>query len=1509
MKKRFLGIFSLIALLTGFSFAENTQYPFCQTPTNWLMSCGEKQICNNPNGVCRCKVFASPANEATEHLIDHNTTCLANTQHMQNMKVSSFAVSGSTITFELEIQNTNSEKIFELQLPNNNPRIRITNVKIDKWSCNGALVALQQGLFNPRCNIDTNAKAKIKITGELSNDSHLFDVINTNFYLKEYNQTIESKNIKIFPTSNFGVSQKVLNPTPNFEDEEANYIVTITNNSSKATTTSTIINVETELDKNLVKVSPIIEEREKTKADNKVISSNISAPNVGESKTITINTKLKQTPLANTNITTISRIKSWTEIFGEDNIATTTFTTKRILDLEVESVEKTSDEPEKSWDEIWFLIKYKNKWNETLKDIKIDAEIDWINMPIKQSLEDLEMGKSDSIYITWVIDKNHEPWTKFCISGELTASNETEGTDNNKISRLCYSYVKSADLAIKAELKNPTNTINSGSILEYQITISNLWEKTATGIVLKLFPSNNQKQYESGKLPISINWGENYETTYKTILMSYPARWTKITLSGEITLVGIDWNLDNNKFLLEKELPALADVFVKIDSKSFTGFKIGDQIIYTISYGNIGYGSALNPEISLELPDFVRTEKIERNLWKSMPAGQTWEIQIIGSLTENLSVNTSFDTTARIKTDSAQTSTENDISTITTTVVEYNNISFDMAVRNASWPIWDISTNHIRAASWHDIIFTINYRNDWNVAANNVSISMPNHWPLTVLPFDSVSTIWIWQAGTIEIPWEIIAGNFDSINPTAALLYNNQRETFSVTIEEPYECGDGLITKDEPCDTALDIDYWRWLRCVNQWWVCVLTTEFISNTACVEAGGVEVCDTHDLYLKEAICENIVVSKPYSDQSQINVVCNYNYAFIGTPYRIICGNDNILTGFVGLDSFGNINNSLQRICSYPNAEIANASVIRCQIWSEITNNHTQANCERRVPSCEVEPETKVVILDNGRWEVLVQCSTNNNQEASLRINCGNGTRSSSEIGRITEYICRYTEWDLPLNKNWDLFNISCEIDWKVACENDVIVDMWILWVCGDGIKQWYEQCDLGRNGEIITRYLDTTNRILAPASAIGKRCNNCAIEDHSAAQCLSVFNENISIEKWEYLPFWWKLDTNSFSSSKDCSYNSDKGKIIKNSLRCEFELQRPDGSTEIIYDKECSFANPYPWNNYPIFSYFKSYMSENTRVRAVDTDEFSNFINAFGEYKLRLRSVTYDYCDDDWKVNNSQTDNICETNMTITQPYMVQKSAFGVTPKAANINLDNFRDINGDHIIGRTDLRDIMILDDNDYKSFDVSFMVKSFIEQTEKLAVKVSQTPRWLSQIATAKKIPNKDIYILEGQWKNIEVKKNAQVSKPFTIIVKNANLIIKDNMDVNWMFIVKDGTIKFETDNCNSKQVVKWIFIADKFDSKKHKNDDLNKERCNQWGLQIKWVLIGWWITDLTKNTRSTLSKRFNVSWSENSIKVQRRNEIFRWAAVEIEYSPELWQQLPPGADEFTQMLDIYKK
>jgi hypothetical protein len=54
-------------------------------------------------------------------------------------------------------------------------------------------------------------------------------------------------------------------------------------------------------------------------------------------------------------------------------------------------------------------------------------------------------------------------------------------------------------------------------------------------------------------------------------------------------------------------------------------------------------------------------------------------------LTENLAVGTQFITKAGIYVDSAQVTTGNDISVLTSTVIEYNNISFEMSVQNASW--------------------------------------------------------------------------------------------------------------------------------------------------------------------------------------------------------------------------------------------------------------------------------------------------------------------------------------------------------------------------------------------------------------------------------------------------------------------------------------------------------------------------------------------------------------------------------------------------------------------------------------------------------------------------------------------------------------------------------------------------------------------------------------------------------------------------------------------------------
>lgn len=92
--------------------------------------------------------------------------------------------------------------------------------------------------------------------------------------------------------------------------------------------------------------------------------------------------------------------------------------------------------------------------------------------------------------------------------------------------------------------------------------------------------------------------------------------------------------------------------------------------------------------------------------------------------------------------------------------------------------------------------------------------------------------------------------------------------------------------------------------------------------------------------------------------------------------------------------------------------------------------------------------------------------------------------------------------------------------------------------------------------------------------------------------------------------------------------------------------------------------------------------------------------------------------------------------------------------------------------------------------------------------------------------------------------------------------------------------------------------------------NNDTNKQRCNYGGLYVKGILIGDDIQNIVESKRSQLNHWFTVDGtSDAAIKAERRNEIFNGASVLIEYSPSLWSALPPGASEFTKVLDVYKQ
>ena len=92
-------------------------------------------------------------------------------------------------------------------------------------------------------------------------------------------------------------------------------------------------------------------------------------------------------------------------------------------------------------------------------------------------------------------------------------------------------------------------------------------------------------------------------------------------------------------------------------------------------------------------------------------------------------------------------------------------------------------------------------------------------------------------------------------------------------------------------------------------------------------------------------------------------------------------------------------------------------------------------------------------------------------------------------------------------------------------------------------------------------------------------------------------------------------------------------------------------------------------------------------------------------------------------------------------------------------------------------------------------------------------------------------------------------MSKPYTIIVRNGDLILKDDIRGNGMYIVPDGKIYFVSTKCQSNQTVKGIFVAQSFDTYYTDinndrdpiiNNDLNKSWCEKGALKVQGVLIG---------------------------------------------------------------------
>lgn len=273
------------------------------------------------------------------------------------------------------------------------------------------------------------------------------------------------------------------------------------------------------------------------------------------------------------------------------------------------------------------------------------------------SLPNLDMRDSATLVITGRIPTDYPIGTKFCLNGSLTSTNETASTTNNILPNLCYTFVDHADVVAAGRLTTATDTLNKGDLLNYVLTLTNSGGRIATGINFSTILSSALTAVsDSSWSNITLQPGESRDFALQVRLNNLPLNGIDIGITGTATFGGIESYKANNTFAVNSHLLGLSDVFVRHTMSPFSGFRQGDTVTYTITYGNSGARSSENTQLNISLPSVLQTAQTSWNLG-SLAAGQSGTIVITATLNSFLYAGTNFTSQAIIATTTPQTTT------------------------------------------------------------------------------------------------------------------------------------------------------------------------------------------------------------------------------------------------------------------------------------------------------------------------------------------------------------------------------------------------------------------------------------------------------------------------------------------------------------------------------------------------------------------------------------------------------------------------------------------------------------------------------------------------------------------------------------------------------------------------------------------------------------------------------------------------------------------------------------
>ena len=1051
-----------------------------------------------------------------------------------------------------------------------------------------------------------------------------------------------------------------------------------------------------------------------------------------------------------------------------------------------------------------------------------------------------------------------------------------------------------ADILIEKNMTSPSPKV-SGDRVSFDIVIKNIWSKLAENVkVVDVWPDNiltfanywtlNWNQI----VPYIYNWNANqYEFTVWNVNpgeeMVLTVEWTMRTSFAFGTQFAnaafvIVWNEQystwNDNAMATWVVSWYPNLYISAQKLSQDPAMNGDPMNFSITYWN-NWQDVLNTgKIVVYLPSIMNQNNVSVSLqwwvheWNMYSRDINWlavgaqnTIMISWEMMTSSPIWTQYSLNGRIYAIWQEELTWADNDTMLTWVIR-GFFLWDMSatISNLTRPTMNVSDTQIKAISWDNAKIDIVIVNSWN---------MVQTWVLRVL---NGNAVWYFNDHVELIPWKatvftvekvIWPKNYQSMTPEIKFTYwDNQTITKTVSITEPLQCGDGFITQNEACDTASNEWILPWQHCADD---CMsIITDNITNTACIEYSSQrwnwKVCDDAIIYLWDQ-----------------------NYA-----------------------------------------------------------------CKSLLSSW-----TAIPIDDNGNWSMTFTCKAADGQRASsIVIDCWNGTTWSATNTNTFTHACNYRNAEYGHE-----FHASCIVNGETptnpACEKDITA-WYVVPDCGNGIIEPGEDCDLKWNyGQplLIRDYLDSYGTIWAWQYANNwYSCKNCKIIKggnfvYEPAECLYT-DTPISIMNNEVLPYRWRLwikdtqvveDDNDYCSDHygDSKTSTKEKTILKeSSMKCHFAVyngkNNQDGDPIMRFVEDCFNDN---FEDYDIYRYFDEYhktQSDWAHYNSVFSITNTAAEDEFWEYKIVLERVEYEVCN---KTNGEREQGmrywaVCEVNFAVTRPYVMQISTFGAKPVGTTAweFLHDFRDIQWEKLLRRTDLADVINTDDSDYEvESNVKAKFDAFKDKYDKLAVKVNLNDVKINSkslknifgdnVTEIRKVPNQSIYFIKWNWTLVlEQEKIKTITSAFTIIVEWMDVEVKWNV-LQYAMIVADH-IKFtdiwDSDGRCAKwwQVVQWIYVAlDWFEWwEKLRNTDAEEERCARWWLHVKWVLIWDWIEDLMDSRRSQLNSWFNVS-SLSSADRERRQKLIEWAAVLIEYNPSLWKTLPPGAEIFTESLEVYRK